>query len=382
MSKNQEPEIKIMTYESRQRFFFTLLVVFLVSLPAFIFYTTGYRIDLGNEESAIVTTGGIYITSENLEVDVYLDEKQVDRPRLFRSAYYIQNIENGLHRAVVQKPDHHTWVKVLPVDSHIVTEAAAFNIPTTPHVRLIPEFINASKQGVYVSASTTTDLWPKATTTSDFIVMTKLASTTLIRNEEYNYIASLFASSTVEASLIDRLGAEINRFQFATTSVATTSTSTESFKERGNMRITERDDDLYVNWEGSVDSTPHYFCVTNTASSSIASRYGDHVDVQFKDQEISTTTPIIYDDSRICRTQIKVDRKRQEFKLYDFLPNSADFIVLQLEDGLYITEIDDRSWQNTQLAYPGSDFNVVVTNDNIYIEEDGLYFELLFNIEE
>ena len=111
-----EPEIKSLSYESRKGFFLILVVVFLVALPTFIFYTSGYRLSFENEETSIVTTGGIYITADNLGVDVYLDEEKVDRPRLFRSAYYIQNIENGLHRLVVQGPGLQTWVKVLPVD--------------------------------------------------------------------------------------------------------------------------------------------------------------------------------------------------------------------------------------------------------------------------
>lgn len=103
-----EPEIKSLSYKKRKSFFSVLVVVFLVSLPAFIFYTSGYRISFENEETSIVTTGGIYITADNLNVDVYLDEERVEKPRLFRSAYYIQNIENGLHRIVVQGPDLQT----------------------------------------------------------------------------------------------------------------------------------------------------------------------------------------------------------------------------------------------------------------------------------
>ena len=53
---------------------------------------------------------------------------------------------------------------------------------------------------------------------------------------------------------------------------------------------------------------------------------------------------------------------------------------MQLEDGLYVTEIDDRAWQNTQMIYPGDKFETIVTDTNIYIKEDGRYFELLTKI--
>jgi hypothetical protein len=47
-----------------------------------------------------------------------------------------------------------------------------------------------------------------------------------------------------------------------------------------------------------------------------------------------------------------------------------------------VTEIDDRAWQNTQMIYSGDNFRVAVTDTNIYIEEDGNYFELLTEIPE
>ena len=56
--------------------------------------------------------------------------------------------------------------------------------------------------------------------------------------------------------------------------------------------------------------------------------------------------------------------------------------MLQLEDGLYVTEIDDRSWQNTQQVYTGDDFETVVTDTAIYIKQEGRYFELLTTLPE
>ena len=90
---NSGPTINILPQKHRSRFFWLLVVVFLIALPSLIFYTTGYRLSFENEETTIVTTGGIYVTNDKLDVSVYIDEKEVDRPRLFRSAYYIQNIQ-------------------------------------------------------------------------------------------------------------------------------------------------------------------------------------------------------------------------------------------------------------------------------------------------
>ncbi len=378
-----EPEIKTLSYESRKGFFLVLVAIFLLTLPAFIFYTSGYRLSFDNEETSIVTTGGIYITADNLGVDVYLDEERVDKPRLFRSAYYIQNIENGLHRLVVQGPGLHTWVKVLPVDSYIVTEAAAFNMPTLPYARPIAEFVNVSGQGVYVvKGSTSTPLFSKATTTGNFVVVNSASPSSLKANSEHEYAVDLFATTTATStSVLNRLEEEIEKLSIPTAS-SSKATSTITYTEQGNMRLVPRGDDLFARWIGDGPVTPHYFCSSEHASSTISFRLGSHVMLQMEEQRLSTTTPLHIENNRLCRTEIRLDRKWQKIKYYEFFPRSSDLVVIQLEDGLYVTEIDDRAWQNTQLIYPGDNFRTVVTDTNIYIKEDGKYFELLTEIPE
>lgn len=375
-----EPEIKMMSYKARTRFFQVLFLIFIIALPAFIFYTTGYRISFEEEGTTVVTTGGMYITTDNLEVDVYLDDEQIERPRLFRSAYYIQNIESGMHRAVVQGEGIQTWVKDLPVDPYIVTEVAAFNMPVIPNVRPIPQFVNSEGISVFFGVSSTTDLFPNATITAPYIVRTNRATTTLTENSEYTFVADLFVSTTTDATLLERIETQIERFTFSTTTPEA-ATTTEQYIEKGNMRLVEREDELYAVWIGAEDSVPHYFCVPDTASTTITERYGEHVAEQVEFQRNSTTTPLIHDSNRVCRTQIKLDLKRMELKGYDFLPGSTDIVLLQLEDGLYVEEIDDRSWQNTQIIYPGDNFEAVVTDNNIYIHENDIFFELLTEIE-
>ncbi len=379
-----EPEIKSLSYESRKGFFLVLVAVFLVALPAFIFYTSGYRLSFENQETSIVTTGGIYITADNLGVDVYLDEEKVDKPRLFRSAYYIQNIENGLHRLVVQGPGLQTWVKVLPVDSYIVTEAAAFNMPELPHIRPIAPVLNTAGQGVYVvEGSTTTPLFSKATTTGNYVVVNRAFPSSLRSNSEYEYVVDLFASTTATStSVLNRLEEEIEKLSPAQAGTSTKATSTITYIEQGNMRLVPRGDELFARWIGEGPATPHYFCSSEHSSSTIALRLGSHVMLQMEEQRLSTTTPLHIENNRLCRTEIRLDRKWQKIKYYEFFPRSSDLVVIQLEDGLYVTEIDDRAWQNTQMVYPGNNFRTVVTDTNIYIEEDGRYFELLTEIPE
>lgn len=377
-----EPQIEILSLKRRNRLFFLLVFVFLVSLPVMIFYTTGYRLNFDNKETSIVTTGGMYITTDNLEVDVYLDEEQVSKPRLFRSAYYIQNIEAGKHRVVVQGENLQTWVKELPVDPYIVIEASAFNMPLVPQVRPITEFETIDNYPVFIDTPTTTDLFPKATTTISVYATSTVSTSTYSINEEYIFVQSLFGTTSAPRSVFEKMIDSVDRFRFATTSdSSSTSTELETVIQRGNISLVERDGAIHAVWLGGRNNIPYYFCVTNDASSSTAKRYGQHVADSVDDFALSTSSPLIIDGNRVCRPEIKLDNLRQDVYLYDFFPNSSDLVLMHLEDGLYVTEIDDRAWQNSQLLYPGKNLSVIVENNIIYVLEDDKYFEVITEIE-
>ena len=189
---NNEPLIQVLPYKHRSRFFWILVLIFLITLPVLIFYTTGYRLSFENEETSIVTTGGMYVTTDNLDVDVYLDEEKVDSPRLFRSAYYIQNINSDQHRIVVQSPEYQTWVKVLPVDSRVVTEVSAFNLPTIPRLRPITLYQTATGTSVYFTKDITNKVFAEATSTEPYQYSASLATTSYQVNGEFVFVESLF----------------------------------------------------------------------------------------------------------------------------------------------------------------------------------------------
>lgn len=382
---SQEPEIKLLPYKNRQRFFTILCTIFVLALPALIFYTTGHRLNFDDSnENTIVTTGGMYITTDNLDVDVYLDDEQVRRPRLFRSAYYIQNVESGVHRAVVQQNGLNTWVKDLPVDPYMVIEAAAFNMPVLPQVRLIPEYFNDDEAAVFASSASSSQFFVGATTTNEYIFATSSATTSLSLNTEYEFVVSLFSTSSATTTTpFSRFLNEVDRFSFSTTTEIETATTTSFFKERGNIRLIEQEDgELYATWVGDMDNAPYYFCVTQNNIETISNRYGTHVAEQIEEQQVASSSTLYADENRICRQSIKVDRKRQNISFYDFLPGSSDLVILQLEDGLYVSEIDDRAWQNTQKVFDGNAFEVLVENDSIYLMIDDLVVELLTEIPE
>jgi hypothetical protein len=304
-----EPEIKMLSYTKRQRLFLVLVGLFLILLPSMIFYTTGHRISLDDTENRIVTTGGVYITTDNLDVDVYLDDEQIRRPRLFRSAYYIQDIESGAHRVVVQQDGLHTWVKDLPVDPYLVTEAAAFNMPLQPQLRHISRYLTPAGTTVIPASASTSSFFTQGTTTQTMLFATSTATSTFISNPEYTVVNELFdASATSSRSLIDRFIAGVERFGFATTSAAT---STVVVPQKGEISLIERNNELYARFNGEINDIPYYFCLSGTASSSLAERYGEHVARQVEEQRQSTTSPLYVDDDRLCRREIRIDRKQK-----------------------------------------------------------------------
>jgi hypothetical protein len=372
---HDKPQIESLSLKHRNRLFLLLLALFLIVLPIMIFYTTGYRLDLSGEEQAIVTTGGVYVTTDNLDVEVFLDDVLVERPRLFRSAYYIQNVAAGQHRIVVQRPDLHTWVKELPVDPHIVIEAAAFNMPALPHLRPITKFLTATGTPVYPGITEPPQPLLVGTSTVPFVLAQSPRTTTYLANEEYLFVSSLFSTSaTATLSVFEQWLDEVDRFRFSTTTDEDISTTSEPVVQRGSIRLVEREHELYAVWVGASDAIPHYFCVNSASSSTIATRYGQHIADAIEALKVATSSTLIVEGDRLCRPEIRLDRLRQDVYFYDFFSNSSDLVLLQLEDGLYVTEIDDRSWQNVQRIYAGNGFQTVVENSVIYVHDDGYYF--------
>jgi len=387
---NYEPQVKELSHRHRKIFFWILLVLFLVTLPLMIFYTSGYRLNLDNTEDPIIKTGGIYLTTDNLQIEVFLDGKQIKKPRLFRSAYYIQNIETGLHHVVVQHKELNTWVKDLPVNPQMVTEVTSFNMPKVPHLRPVTEYVTATGTPVYSIVASTTEIFTKATTTEPVLFVKNLAFGKFKKyqkNKEYEYVESLFASSSTSSRLIlNQPTVSPTRFRFAATDNKTAKEEKNIIKEaveRGGMRLLPVQNELYAVWKGPVEDIPYYFCVLGGEASTTAKLYGKHVAKQIQELSESTTTPLIAYGNQICRPEIKLDHLRQNIHYYDFFPGQADLVLLQLDDGVYVTEIDDRSWQNVQLLYPGKSKNVRVMVDKgrIYLKDGNYYFEIITNLE-
>lgn len=354
-----------------------------MALPALIFYTSGNRVIFSDDTTNIVSMGGIYLGNDLDEIEVYIDEELVEKSRLFRRALYIEDIAAGIHRVHVQQADLQTWVKELPVYPHIVTETYSFNMPTVPQTRLIGRYLTDTGVAVVPISATTTGVFAHASITNAYIATSTTATSSWEINPEYTYVDELFkATSTTRSSLLSRMQAQLEssfRFSSATPTPQTTEATTTAVINR-DIELAAIDGEIVATWLNEREDAPYYFCVRYDTASTTAERYGEHV-ARDVIAEVASSSLAVSEGERFCRRSIQIDRNQQDVYLYDFLPGSTDLVLLHLEDGLYVTEIDDRSWQNTQLLYPGEDIMVIVDDGQILVQDGPRYFEVLTTVD-
>jgi hypothetical protein len=377
----KEPTVAPLSLRRRRFVFLFFLLIFLVSIPVLWFYTTGYRFSFGpNSDSPIVGVGGIYISTDTEDVEFFIDEAQVTNYRLFRKAAYIQNISEGIHKVHVQGEGLQTWTKALPVHPHIVTEVFAFTTPKTPRISLLTEYTDASGTPVvrFAKGKVVTNLFPFATSTTMYIATTSNATTSLITSGEYPLVEVLFATTTQPLSRTPILR---DRKALETLSTATTT------KISQNMKLAEVNGEIQASWVGDEQNRPYYFCVQNFSASNTPLMYGEHVNKDLLDErdtqnsisrgieELVTSTS----GKRVCRDSIRIDRKGKEVRWFDFLPENNNLVVLLLDDGIYVVEVDDRAWQNTQLLYPGNNLEMRIDGSRIFVHDRDYFLEVFTN---
>jgi hypothetical protein len=369
-----QPELPPLSRSNRRFVFISMLVSFTVLVPVLVFYAIGYRYDFETVGANFKVVGGLYISTEEDDTDIFLDEEPVEDMRIFQRAAYIQNVPDGIHRVHVEGEGLVTWVKELPVFSHLVTEARSFNLPAVPQVRVITPWINPVTQvGVFLPPMSSST-FAIATTTNSIEFATTTATSTYLANSEYTYLVSLFASSTKEMYATQRDNQTTNQFTFDRTLINQVATATATTtKLVQSSVIYERDGEVYVGWLGDNRTIPHYFCLYYQGIET-AQLYGTHVYEQLIEQvDVADSLLSMQRNKRICRNEIRIDRLWQEVQYFNFMPGNTDLVLMHLENGVYVVEVDDRAWQNTQLLYPGTDLQVLIDGRQIYIF-DGIHY--------
>lgn len=368
-----EPHIQPLSLWRRKLVFGGLFLAFFVSLPVFIFYAAGYRFDFSSKKPAFTATGGFYIIADTPESTIYLDDKPVTNIRSFRSASYIQGIEPGAHRVHVQAPGVHTWVKELPVSAHIVTEVEAFNLPLTPQIRLVPEYTTATGTTVVMAKDAQTPVLALVGSSTPLFFATSSATTTYRLNQEYVLLGNLFteqASSTAFRLAAEKKASEAFGFSSttATSAPVEVATTTVSFD---TVTLYERDGDVYARAvETNFRQVPFYFCVPHVTEE-------DLFDGSQMGAALGAATSTSLTVSTECRTEIKIDRQGKEVVGFNFFPTNQNLVLMHFSDGVYVVEIDDRAWQNTQPLYVGNNLELLLYRGGVFIKEGNLIFEVI-----
>jgi hypothetical protein len=133
-----------------------------------------------------------------------------------------------------------------------------------------------------------------------------------------------------------------------------------------------------VSYVGRFDRIPEYFCMLYDGRPSTTEAYGAHVVTAVEAMHPTTTARIrtFGGEERLCRNEIRIDRLWQSVQSFDFVPGFEGLVLMHLQDGVYVVEVDDRAWQNTQLLYPGDYLEVLVVDGRIYVKDDGYIVEV------
>ncbi len=374
-------EVQPLPHKTRKRTFLFLVLVFLVSLPFLYLYATGYRFDF-QKPTNLISTGGIYVAAERAGAEIFIDGELVRETRTFRKAFYAQNLDAGTHRISVQKEGYHTWVKELPVTKRLVTEAQAFNLPLVPQVRIISEWQSATGTPVV-----RTPLLLTASTTNSVLATSTTATTSFTRNNEYDtLIEHLSTTSTqIEEKTTEQLK-EIFRASTTTEDVVEEATSTITYN---GVELARAGDEVFASWVGSFEQMPYYYCAPDFPPYSTSTDVlGEEVVVTAEEEPVITEEGValmgpvqfIPKDTK-CDARIRLDRKWQNVRDFDFFPGSTDFVVMALENGIYVVEVDNRSWQNVQPLIMGDNLSFYVANGTVYVYDGALIYQVLLQAE-
>jgi hypothetical protein len=376
-------EMQPLSQKKRRFVFLVSLILFILAVPFSVFYAIGYRFDFGSEDfTNIKSVGGMYVRNDTDNTEMFINGEPVRDMRVFQRAAYIQNLEAGIHRLHVQGNDVQTWVKELPVYAHFVTEVTSFNMPKVPQIRLITNYTDPfDGRGVIFDTATSTH-FSFASTTNLLSYATSTATSSLIVNPEYAYVRSLIASSTEMSEFLKEQRKEkAEQFSFGPEVIATSTIEATTTKMWRDFILSEKGGEVYITWNGPFEDVPYYYCVLFSGQKKTSLEYGEHVYKALFDQydaQGDDLNDVI--GERICRKEIRIDRKEKDVRWFGFFPDSADLVLMQLNDGLYVVEVDDRAWQNTQLLYPGDAIEVVQDGGRIYIQDGPYYLEVFTEI--
>ncbi len=278
--------MKPLSIKKRRTYLGVFALIFLVCIPLLILYATGYRF---TDTFNIIRTGGLFVAVPESGAQVRIGEEIVKQTGVFQRNIFVQNLKPDMYEITVTKDGFQSWSKELLVFPQTVSESYPFLLPVEPAIveieRYTPVIINGTSTG---------------------------AVNKKLETSEYKTAINIFIATT-------------------TAKVATTS---DVIKVKRKLAVTNDKGALFVEWTGSVESTPYYFCINQICQEKI---------------DITFSSPV---------------------RTFDFFPGRDDLLVVVIEDGIFVIEIDNRSKQNIQTLMEGKGLDFRIRNDEtIFIKQ-------------
>lgn len=181
-------------------------------------------------------------------------------------------------------------------------------------LRVFPEIVTEARPFLIKSEPVLTEI-PRLLI-GDSSALSSTGQNVSKKNSEYDLINALFLPP----------GLKSVSFRTAKTSPDT--------KILGDVLVKNSAGKLHVLWKGEKDSTPNYFCENDT-----------------------------------CKLEIIVNTVSKVLS-FDFFPGRNDLLILSVEDGIFVSEIDDRSSQNVQKVVSGFGYDFRIKDGKeIYLKK-------------
>ncbi len=309
-----------------------LFLIFIISIPFLLAYSSGYRLDW--ENLTFEKTGGFFIHSDLSDTRLFVDEEFAESGGLLLRNILVQNLKsNQSYQIRVEKDGYLPWYKELNVYPNIVTEARILMLPIEIPFKKIEQFTETE----------TLDKDQKSTTTRTL-------------NKEYEDTLAIFTSTTTPDRNLVVFKEEIIVSTSSATSTKTTSTkpatsskiiipdylnklnikdieNKKQLRESGKMIAWLESGDIQVYWTGEVKATPFFFC-----------------------------------NIRDCKNNIKVSLNT-DISQFDFYPNRDDAFIVATQNHIFAVEADDRSRQNLQTIFKGEKPEFKLRGNTIFIKD-------------
>ena len=127
-----------MTPNKKLFYLLGLCIVFIITIPVLILFSSGYRLD---SKYRLVKTGGINLVNNESGIIVKLDGKNIKKAGVFEKNILIRNLTPQTYHATVEKEGFKTWKKNIKVEEQKVEVCYPLLVPNKLNLRQIPKYL-------------------------------------------------------------------------------------------------------------------------------------------------------------------------------------------------------------------------------------------------